>query len=406
MTSSRRARGRRRLGLALAGGGPGGAVYEIGALRALEDSLEGLDLSQVDSYVGVSAGSVLAACLANGMTTRQLVRGIVAQDPGEHPFSPETFFRPAYAEFVKRGLMVPGLLFEAVRDVVARPGDIRLLDSLTRLMRSIPVGMFDNEPIRRYFAHVFSLKGRTDDFRALPRHLTVVAADLESGRAVRFGHGGWDDVPISVAIQASTAVPGIYPPVCVDGRYCVDGALLKTVHASVALEDGVELLLAVNPIVPVDTSPAVRRGEMRPGSLVAGGLPTVLSQTFRTLVHSRMQVGMGAYAARFPDADVVLFEPGRDEYAMFFSNIFSFSSRRTVCELGFRATRDDLIARRAALEPILAKHGIGYHDAHLLDVDRDVWDGVGLTVPEDSASVIDRLNRAGARLANAMSDTA
>lgn len=401
MTSSRRARERRRLGLALAGGGPGGAVYEIGALRALEDSLEGLDLNAVDSYVGVSAGSVIAACLANGMSSRQLVRGIVAHEPGEHPFVPSTFYRPAYGEWVKRGLMVPVAIAESVRDVIARPGDLRLADSLTRLARCLPVGVFDNEPIRRYFAHVFSLHGRTDDFRKLPRHLTVVAADLESGRPVRFGSGAIDDVPISRAIQASTAVPGVYPPVNIDGRHCVDGVLLKTVHASVALDDHVDLLLCVNPIVPADTRAGVRRGEMRPGAIVYGGLATVLSQTFRTLVHSRMEVGMGAYANRYPDADVVLFEPARDEYEMFFNNIFSFSSRRAVCELGFRATREDLVRRRELLEPMLERHGIGYRDAHLGDESREVWESVGLSEPHDAATVIDRLERATAGLEGA-----
>ncbi|HSL82695.1 MAG TPA: patatin-like phospholipase family protein, partial [Thermoanaerobaculia bacterium] len=52
-----RSGGSPRIGLALAGGGPEGAVYEIGALRALDEALEGLDLNRLDVYVGVSAGS-------------------------------------------------------------------------------------------------------------------------------------------------------------------------------------------------------------------------------------------------------------------------------------------------------------------------------------------------------------
>ena len=54
-------RKRHSIGLALAGGGPFGAVYEIGALIALEEALEGLDLNRLDCYVGVSAGSIAAA---------------------------------------------------------------------------------------------------------------------------------------------------------------------------------------------------------------------------------------------------------------------------------------------------------------------------------------------------------
>jgi NTE family protein len=49
-------RAKPRIGLALAGGGPLGAIYEIGALCALDESVPGLDLNALDGYVGVSAG--------------------------------------------------------------------------------------------------------------------------------------------------------------------------------------------------------------------------------------------------------------------------------------------------------------------------------------------------------------
>ena len=61
-----------RIALALAGGGPLGAIYEIGALCALEESLIGLELNRLSHYVGVSAGGFIAAGLANGISARQL----------------------------------------------------------------------------------------------------------------------------------------------------------------------------------------------------------------------------------------------------------------------------------------------------------------------------------------------
>ena len=63
-------------------------------------------------------------------------------------------------------------------------------------------------------------------------------------------------MPISRAIEASSALPGLFPPVAIDGEHYVDGALNKTLHASVALDEGVELLLCVNPLVPFDASRA------------------------------------------------------------------------------------------------------------------------------------------------------
>lgn len=383
----------RRIGLALAGGGPEGAVYEIGALRALEESLDGVHFNDADVFVGVSAGAFIASCLANGITTAQLARGIVRQTPGEHPFVPETFFTPAVSEFVRRGLMLPRLIAEAVADYLRYPRDLTLTESLTRLSRALPVGLFDNAAIREYLETVFALPGRTDDFRRLERTLYVVAADLDSGRAVRFGEPGRDHVPISRAVQASTALPGLYPPVLIDDRYYVDGVLLKTLHGSVALERGVDLLFCVNPIVPVDTEETVAAGVMRRGKLVDRGLPTVLSQTFRTLVHSRLNVGIASYRPRFPGQDILLFEPGRDDYRMFFTNIFSFTSRRQVLEHAYDSMRTQLLERREEIEPALERHGIRLRVDVLLDRSRTVWTEIGMpSDPRQREAVTDRLN--------------
>ena len=129
--------------------------------------------------------------------------------------------------------------------------------------------------------------GMTDpDTQAdLPR-----APDLESGEAAAFGSEGLDHIPISKAVQATTALPGLYLPVEIEGRAYVDGILLKTMHASVALEAGAELVLCINPVVPVDTRPAVLAQELEENPVLRQGLPSVLSQPVRTMIHSRMAV--------------------------------------------------------------------------------------------------------------------
>lgn len=392
-----RSRKRRRIGLALAGGGLEGAVYEIGALRALDEAFEGLNLHELDIYVGVSAGAFIAASLANDLTTAQMVRALVKQEPGEHPFVPQTFFTPNYREWARRSLMLPKLFADAMLEFRRAPGEQTLFESLTRLARALPVGLFDNEPIRKYLERTFAIKGRSDDFRRLRQRLVIVATDLESGRAILFGEEGWDHVPISTAVQASTAIPGFYPPVQVDGRYCVDGILLKTLHASVALKEGVDLLLCVNPLVPADLREAVDEGRLQRGAVVRKGLATVLSQTMRTLIHSRLEVGMAAYQSRFPDSEVLLFQPERNEFDLFFSNIFSFRSRRRVCELAYDATRRNLRARRKILGPMLAPYGITLRE-DILDEPRDIWTSVGLDqysgrdpVTSEFATALDRL---------------
>lgn len=391
-----------RLGLALAGGGPAGAVYEIGALRAIEEAVEGLELNKCSVYVGVSAGAFVAATLANGLTLTQLVRGMVTDEPGEHPFDPAVFFLPAYREWVSRGLQLPMLVADALLQLTRRPQDQTLLEALTRLTRALPLAVFDNEPIRRYLVRTFSHHGRSDDFRELGRKLFVVAADLEAGTPIVFGAKGWDHVPISRAVQASAAVPGLYPPVEIEDRLCVDGVLLKTVHASVALEHGADLLLCINPLVPVDVAAGEREGKLRKGALHRRGLPAILSQTFRTMIHSRMVVGMARYHAHYPGADVVLFEPARHEYRLFFGSIFSFRARREVCEIAYRATRRDLWRRRATLGPIFRRHGYRLRLDFLQDERRTVWEGVGLGPDGSKVPVTGRLSEALAGLEGAV----
>lgn len=351
-------RGAPKIGLALAGGGPQGAVYEIGTLLALQEAVEGVDWNDLHIYVGVSAGAFLASCLANELTPWQMCEAIVASEGRDTPFSTGTFFTPAVGELTRRLTMLPRLFGESVWEYLTDPKDLSLLEALLRMSRGLPVGIFDSDPIHKYLEELFAEAGRTNDFRQLSRQLVVVATDLDAGRAVRFGEPGWREVPISRAVQASSALPGFYSPVDIDGRSYVDGVLIKTLHASVALDAGAELVFCINPLVPIDTARAVEAGIMRRGKLVDRGLPGLLSQTLRTMIRSRLQTGLDAYETRYEGADVVLLEPRRDDYRMFFTNIFSFSQRRAVCEHAYRRTRRNLLARRDELEPILERHGL------------------------------------------------
>jgi predicted acylesterase/phospholipase RssA len=366
-----------RIGLAMAGGGPEGAVYEIGVVRALDEALDGVDFNRLPVYVGVSAGAFIAANLANGLTTGQNVRAMFKHEPGEHPFHPETFFTPAFGEMFRRGLMTPGLFVDALWTYLRHSEDLTFVESLLQMSRALPIAVFNNEPIRAYLERIYTMNGRTNDFRKLKRRLFIVATELDSGHAVRFGDRGYDDVPISTAVQASSALPGLYPPVMIGGRHYVDGVLLKTMHASVAFDHGASLCICINPLVPVDTLIALDE-KTRSRHLADLGLPTVLSQGFRTLVHSRMQVGIKAYAPRYPDKELVLIEPQPDDYRMFFTNIFRFSQRKAVCEYAYKATRRDLLRRYDELAPVFARHGVRLRKDVLADPTRDLWTGVGL----------------------------
>jgi predicted acylesterase/phospholipase RssA len=356
-----------RIGLALAGGGPLGAVYELGALSALAEALAGVDFNALDVYVGVSAGGFIAAGLANGIAPRKLAAMFVESETSDEPLSPSMLLKPAFREYARRAASVPPLLLNSIWHYVSNPLSANFFESFQRLSRAIPTGVFNNAGIDAFLTRLFSAPGRSNDFRELPHKLFLVATDLDTGASVAFGAPGYDHVPISAAVQASAALPGLFPPVAIENRYYVDGALKKTLHASVALDHGAELLLCINPLVPFDSQLAASRGAPRDHKLVEGGLPVVLAQTFRAIIHSRMQVGMSKYESQYRGADVVLFEPNRDDADMFFTNMFSYSSRRRLSEHAYQKTRAELLRRYDELQPILARHGVSIR----LDVLRD-----------------------------------
>ena len=107
-----------------------------------------------------------------------------------------------------------------------------------------------------------------------------------------------------------------------------------------------------------------------------GGLPLVLAQTFRAIIHSRMQVGMERYERHYPDADIVLFEPAREDADMFFANIFSYSQRKRLCASAYVKTRAAIRARADILAPKLLRHGIALNAERLADEHRKVTDAV------------------------------
>lgn len=375
--AKRRSPSQGRFGLALAGGGPLGAFYEVGTLHAIGESFEGLDLTSLDMYVGVSSGAMIAAGLVNGYDTADMGLVFIHNASQEYPVRPGLFLRPAFREYLRRLNAIPGLTADILLQYLRDPGKdwAEAIDPIGRLL---PTGLCDNRPFERFLASMFSGPGRTNDFRQLRRSLYIVATELNSGYSVRFGEPGQEHVPISQAIQASTALPGLYPPVEIDGHTYVDGALMRTMNASLLLDEGADFVICVNPLVAFDASSAPRRyGDVRKDlDLTRGGLPVVLSQTFRAMIQSRMLVGMRTYKQSYPTTDVLLFEPDRGDDELFFKNVFRYADRKRLAEHAYQRTRRDLYSYADALEPMLARHGIRLRRDLLSDRSRNFGDAV------------------------------
>ena len=321
-----------------------------------------------------------------------MIRGLAAEDGSDALFDQSIFFMPAYKEMARRGLQLPSVISEALTQLAKGPEDPSFMGTLEGLGRSLPVAFFSNEGIREYLEKSFARAGRTNDFRRLKQKFFVVATDVETGRRVVFGDKDMEHIPISQAVQASTAVPGLYQPVEVEGRVCVDGVLLKTMHASVALEHGADLLFCVNPLVPMETGSEDAREALGKRAVQRGGLPALLSQSFRILIHSRAVLGMERAAQSHPDSDLVLFQPESTEHRLF-TNLFRFRSRRKICEIAYQQTRQDLWRRRELLGPLFEKHGLTLQLDVLADPHRTVWDCIERP-HEMKVSVADQLDAA------------
>lgn len=391
--ASRRRRSRSRIGIAIAGGGPIGGMYELGVLRALDQAVDGLDLTALDVYVGVSSGAFLAASLANRIDTEQMCRIFITGDANDVRFNPDDFVRPALREYLRRAAAAPAQLRAWWRNVLKQPDGLHLGEAMARLGALIPVGLFDNAPVARFLREAYSRHGRTDDFRELKRRLYIIAVDLDNGEAVRFGDPEWDDVPISTAVQASSALPGLYPPVAIHGRQFVDGALRRTMHASVAFDADIDLFIGINPLVPVDAVNARHSSGFQVPRLTGGGLPVVLSQAFRTVLYSRMRVGMQRYARQYTHIDQMVFEPSPRDGDMFFTNAFSYATRAEVCDFAYAATLADLRANFEQLAPLLACHGLTLRRDILADEDLTLRTSLG-AAPRRITDATERLRRA------------
>jgi NTE family protein len=363
---------RKRLGIVCAGGGVTGAIYEIGALAALEDRLENVSISDFDVFVGVSAGAYISALLANGVTPGVLFRNVTRSAKTRTDIDDLALFRLNIGEIATRLATAPFTVLDAAWDFYKNRHETTLTDLVQSLGQLLPSGMFQNDGLEAWLQKWLTQAGRTNDFRRLKKTLRLVAVDLDSGETTAFGCPGFDDVPISTAVAASCAIPGLYRPVQIDGVDYIDGGVRKTAHISLALRERCGLTICVNPLVPVriknPEGTLKRLGANGAGPLRSRGLPTILDQVFRVTLHSRLRYGLTRYQREDPDADIVVFEPKPEDLPHFMRNIMRTSGRTRVAEYAYRSTMALLDLDFKRFQRLFAKHGLTLRPACARDL--------------------------------------
>jgi NTE family protein len=358
----RRPRRRSKTALVLGGGGFTGGVYEIGALRALDLLSVNRTVNQFDVYVGTSAGSFVAALTANGVTPEEMMRVVNQQVPT--PFRDidlGQLLRPNLVEYARKGVALPWKAVSVLRELAPQLGQVSIMDFALGLAEGLPSGVYSGSGLESYMRTVLSDPDRTDDFRLLSPELYLAATDLDTCERIVFGANDWDDVPISTAVRASTALPMVYKPVRVRDRELIDGGIVSTTNVDIAVEAGAKFIVVVNPLVPyVNEFTEQTSGLLgsRPRHVSDMGLPQIGFQAFKMMAYQRLHEMARQWEERYPGVDIVLIEPEPNDQLMFQTSIMNFTKRVDIARHGFQSVTLKLASDYENFRTICERHGI------------------------------------------------
>jgi len=220
---------RKKLGLALSGGGARGIAH-IGVLKALEKA--GI---KVDFLSGTSMGGLVAAAYASG------------------------------------------LLAKDIEEVSREYGKLRNLWRLAdpTLPRQ---SVFQGKRLEVFFEETL----KVDSFEELRIPLTLVAVDLNSGQEVHMNSGS-----VAHAVRATVAVPGLLAPVEEKGQCLVDGGLLNNLPSDAVREMGADVVLAVDVFAGSDGDASFWQllAEKRLIGNTVGGLVRILGDSLNLVIY-------------------------------------------------------------------------------------------------------------------------
>jgi NTE family protein len=309
--------------LALSGGGLKGLAH-IGVLRALEE--RGLVPSMV---IGSSMGSLVAAAWASGMSLEEMTnRGLAVRR--------RDIFQVAHVDMAFKRMRAPAIYRKEPLDTLINT----LVGDIT--------------------------------FEQLQHRLVINTVELNSGMQVLWGLPGLRKIRVADAVFASCALPGIFPPREIAGRWYVDGAVTENMPVAIAQVQSDGPVLAVD----VGSTSSLRTNVQDDGfaATYIRGLEIVM----QTMKESRLRT-WGA-------PPLVLVHPRVEHISM-----FGFGHTRELIEEGYRATLDALDALPANFSA--ATRGI--HPRQLVEVrvDQELCCGCGACVMH--APEVFRMNGAG-----------
>ncbi len=216
---------RPRIGLVLGGGGAKGAAH-IGVLKVLEE----LKIP-VDYIAGTSMGAIVGSLYASGLSADKIETVITSID-WDDVFSGN----PAREDI----------------DFHRKREDFEILSGLTLGVKDgkirIPKGLVKDQKANVLFEVMMLHTSEIDDFDNLTIPFRAVATDLETGEVVVLRKGRLAD-----AARASMSVPGVFPPIELNGRILIDGGIVRNVPVDIVRDMGADIVICVDVGKPMKT---------------------------------------------------------------------------------------------------------------------------------------------------------
>lgn len=309
------------IALVLSGGATKAFYFHLGVLKVLQ-------LGEVSSIVGSSAGAVMGALIASGASVETLLNSLHQKqvylpkfDSWMKTLTSTMLFKPQYTDFIRQtvatGCNSLKFVFSLPRiydkDILAEFIDT-VINSQSRV-----TSFFDAVALENMFKSLLM----SEDFRETEIDLYVTATALDSStRAVFNGKYDFDDgenvfmtdVPIHRAVRASASIPGMFEPVKIKGLYYVDGEVKQTLSADIGIR------LADTVVISHTYQPL----QLKSGSVRDLGWVNILKQSLFMVFRERIDIWHSIYEQEHPDKKIIWIEPEPDDIEFFLSPDFSF----------------------------------------------------------------------------------
>ncbi len=263
------------VGLVLGGGGITGAAYHLGALLAIEMAT-GWDPDEAEVIVGTSCGAFTAALVrGDALSLDTFLGGAQSRDEVADHLRGLIYRRTrprGVLRWLRRGIL-PGL---------ARP-DLNLVLGSPALYETSGISEWVEDAVG-------------DLAEGWPEHATVIVAyDLGSRTRAPFGTAGAPPARLKDAVAASVAVPFVFSPVGIDGRWYVDGGIATGTSADLVLanREPLDLVLVIAPMAATEARPGARFYE----------------EMFDRVGRVALDAEISVIREAWPDTDIVVLRP-------------------------------------------------------------------------------------------------